>query len=663
MADLSVSVGDRATRRASTRRVGGVGVEVPRFDVDLSGVAAGPAAAAHGDFVYNGGPVVAYPIIYPTFWGSKWSDAAHQPQAARLVQFLRDLVSSSYMNILTQYGVGTGPGSSQVLEPTFISNGVPATLTDAGIHGIIQKAIDTGVIDGPPPNNVTQVLVIFLDESVEFDDQALQIVMCEPNNDNAFGYHFDFKVAAGNECYYAVIPALDDTCIRNTCPNGCSLNLNETQEQRRTQVTSHEFSEMTTDPIFKKGWFGPSSDENGDICNGQTTTITVGTNTWNVQRMYSKTDDVKSNGSAFCINNAAAPIPLLSGAPAPWAHAWHQNDLTAATGSVLAIGNPSGYMFDAQGTQHVVYRGANDNHVHELWWNGAWHTNDLTVAAAAPATAGDATGYVFEVQGTQHVVYRGADNHVHELWWNGAWHTNDLTMATGAGAAAGDPSGYVFAAQGTQHVVYRGADNHVHELWWNGAWHLNDLTVAAGAPVAASDPSGYVFRAQGTQHVVYPGNDQHVHELWWNGTWHHNDLTVAAGAPAAASEPSGYVFDAQGTQHVNYLGHDQHVHELWWNGAWHHNDLTVAAGAGLAAGEPSGYMFDGQGTQHVVYSGADAHVHELWWNGAWHANDLTLATGAVAAASSPNGYVFDSQGTQHVVYRGADNHVHELWWS
>ena len=33
----------------------------------------------------------------------------------------------------------------------------------------------------------------------------------------------------------------------------------------------------------------------------------------------------------------------------------------------VAAGDPAAYMFDAQGTQHVVYRGS-DNHIHELWW-------------------------------------------------------------------------------------------------------------------------------------------------------------------------------------------------------------------------------------------------------------------------------------------------------
>ena len=56
----------------------------------------------------------------------------------------------------------------------------------------------------------------------------------------------------------------------NSVSGGCSLNLGETQEQRRTQVASHEFLEMISDPDVPTGWYGNSSDEIGDTCNGQT---------------------------------------------------------------------------------------------------------------------------------------------------------------------------------------------------------------------------------------------------------------------------------------------------------------------------------------------------------------------------------------------------------
>jgi hypothetical protein len=50
-------------------------------------------------FVNHGGPVVATPLVYASFWGSQWTaDAAHLTRAAHLTQFLTDMVASQYMN-------------------------------------------------------------------------------------------------------------------------------------------------------------------------------------------------------------------------------------------------------------------------------------------------------------------------------------------------------------------------------------------------------------------------------------------------------------------------------------------------------------------------------------------------------------------------------------
>jgi hypothetical protein len=257
---------------------------------------------------------------------------------------------------------------------------------------------------------------------------------------------------------------------------------------------------------------------------------------------------------------------------------WQSGDLTAGTGAIAAAGDPAGYVFDAQGSQHVVYRGA-DNHIHELWRKvtTGWHSGDLTAATGAIAAAGDPAGYVFDAQGSQHVVYRGTDNHIHELWRKvtTGWQSGDLTAGSGAIAAAGDPAGYVFDPDlplGSEHVVYRGTDNHIHELWWKytTGWQSGDLTAGSGATAAAGDPAGYVFDAQHSEHVVYRGTDNHIHELWWKVTtgWHSGDITAATGATAAAGDPAGYVFDAEflrlGSEHVVYRGTDNHIHELRW---------------------------------------------------------------------------------------------------
>ena len=142
--------------------------------------------------------------------------------------------------------------------------------------------------------------------------------MCEPTNDNAFGFHTFFTTTAGNPCYFAVIPGLTNACLTNSCPGndlGCSLHLAETQEQRQTQVTSHEFAEMITDPELNAWWDSNTGAEIGDICNGESATITVGPNTWTVQREYSKTDDQQSNGATFCLVESPQPIPKITAGP------------------------------------------------------------------------------------------------------------------------------------------------------------------------------------------------------------------------------------------------------------------------------------------------------------------------------------------------------------
>jgi hypothetical protein len=288
-------------------------------------------------FGYNGGPVIQNPSVYASFWGELWSDATHQARAARLSQFLADLVASNFMNVLSQYGVGSGPGSGVFVQSSFVP-GVTGNLTDADIASTIQSCISAGALPEPTADTA---LVVFLDETIGVDDPNFlgggqnAIIMCEPNSDTAFGYHWTFTTTAGHAMYYSVIPSLSDDCITETCPDptACSLNLGETQEQRLTQVTSHEFAEMCTDPQPFTGWVA----EIGDVCNGENDTITVGANTWTVQRIYSLTDDTNSGGATICIAQAAAPEPKLAGGPASSVHRAMAHKRPGQFGQVLPL--------------------------------------------------------------------------------------------------------------------------------------------------------------------------------------------------------------------------------------------------------------------------------------------------------------------------------------
>ena len=326
---------------------------------------------------------------------------------------------------------------------------------------------------------------------------------------------------------------------------------------------------------------------------------------------------------AACTRDTA---PIGSAPPPPWSqYTWQTGDITATTGAPPAGGGLAAYAFETQGTQHVIYASALDSHVRELWWNiNGWHTADLTEAAGAPPAAGPITGYAFEAENTQHVVYNGVDNRIHELWFDRTgWHTGDLTADTGTPpvAAGGALTGYAFETQHTQHVMYISApDNHIRELWFDGTgWHISDLTATTGAVAAAAGGSlaAYPFEKQRTQHVIYAGSDGRLHELWCDRTiWRTSDLTATTGAPSAQAL-AGYAVEVQGSQHVVYSGVDHRLYELWWNNGWHLGDLTAATDAPApapGAGGPLGYAFEVQATQHVIYvSAGDRHVREIWW--------------------------------------------------
>jgi hypothetical protein len=69
---------------------------------------------------------------------------------------------------------------------------------------------------------------------------------------------------------------------------------------------------MITDPQLN-AWWDSGGGEEGDICNGESATVAVGANTWTVQKSYSKTDDVASNGATFCVVSHPSPLPKIAG--------------------------------------------------------------------------------------------------------------------------------------------------------------------------------------------------------------------------------------------------------------------------------------------------------------------------------------------------------------
>ena len=175
---------------------------------------------------------------------------------------------------------------------------------------------------------------------------------------------------------------------------------------------------------------------------------------------------------------------------------WNMRNLATQFGAPRACLGPAAYLFAAQPTRHVIYLGADASGnstgiVYEGYCgtDDVWHFKNLMNEAqgAPPAMSSAApTAFAFEAEQTQHVLYRASDNHIHELYWNGSWNHNDLTNNTGAPNISGQAYGWEFVTGGRQQVVFMGADNLVHLLTrgyaGNPQWQHQALTTAGDPP-------------------------------------------------------------------------------------------------------------------------------------------------------------------------------------
>src|SRR6476661_1200360 len=87
------------------------------------------------NFIYHNGPIINNPQVYMLFVGD-WNSVKNQNRATRLVQFMKDLLQSPYMNILSQYGCGN---TGKVFDSIFIDDTDKDLSTD-DIKNIIQKS-------------------------------------------------------------------------------------------------------------------------------------------------------------------------------------------------------------------------------------------------------------------------------------------------------------------------------------------------------------------------------------------------------------------------------------------------------------------------------------------------------------------------------------------
>jgi Domain of unknown function (DUF4214) len=193
---------------------------------------------------FLGGPVVANVQIQALFYGTYWSTSDGQQSAAQINTYLSYLVTSSFMDVMNEYGVGRG---------TFLGNGIvdpgllgASTVNDATIQVEVANDITAGRLPGASLN---KLYIVFTPPNVNV------ISGSESSLIDFFGYHNTFAYGIAGTVNYAVIAS----------PIGNGDDGSLTDFQTITHAITHELAEAVTDPLGN-GWTDAvTGDEIADV--------------------------------------------------------------------------------------------------------------------------------------------------------------------------------------------------------------------------------------------------------------------------------------------------------------------------------------------------------------------------------------------------------------
>jgi hypothetical protein len=231
-----------------------------------------------GEMNYYGGTVFSKIELVSVIWGSN----VNSTTVAEVPDFSGALVNSTFLQQLKEYstkGVKTingHKGSKQTIGLGTYFGQVQITpknqnlsITDKDVQKEIEYQIKKGVLPKLGPN-MLYMIYFPVDVTINLDGA----LSCQ-----SFGaYHFasnDKKETSGN-LFYAVEP---------DCGGGFA-NI--------TYAASHEFAEATTDniptpgsdPAFPQAWNNSSGYEIGDLCEGDSGTLTDQTRSYTVTQVY-----------------------------------------------------------------------------------------------------------------------------------------------------------------------------------------------------------------------------------------------------------------------------------------------------------------------------------------------------------------------------------------
>src|SRR2546428_3572634 len=113
-------------------------------------------APAKAKLTYRGGPLLSAVQVVTVFWGAAWDEATADATAHGLNAFFQFVVTSPYIDQLSEYntpqqkiGSGRFAGTARVTDPA-----PGASLTDSAIQQMLEGELGGKSLPAPTPNMV-----------------------------------------------------------------------------------------------------------------------------------------------------------------------------------------------------------------------------------------------------------------------------------------------------------------------------------------------------------------------------------------------------------------------------------------------------------------------------------------------------------------------------
>ncbi|MGZ6562135.1 MAG: hypothetical protein ACXVH1_21540 [Solirubrobacteraceae bacterium] len=241
-----------------------------------------PAPNSGNDLPAGSGPVMPSTTIYYVFWlptGQHYeSNAAGDTNYENLlVRWAKDLGSSQYHNLVTQYSGTNGAitnavtyGGSWTDTAAYPHAG---TTGDPLQDGDIQTEVTNAVAANGWTEDLNHIVAVFTANGI----QECQGSSCTFSSSNGFCAYHDHFTDGGNDAVYAFMGfdnfthVAGKTCVAgqtggDTDPNRGVYPNGDVSADAEVNTLSHEVIEAETDPHPNATWTGPNG-EIGDACN------------------------------------------------------------------------------------------------------------------------------------------------------------------------------------------------------------------------------------------------------------------------------------------------------------------------------------------------------------------------------------------------------------